>query len=79
MADYIIGDVHGDQVLWDACISPMLKAGDRAFVLGDFGVGFWNGRYWSEETFYDYLEQQPRNMELVPVARVEEALRQLFG
>lgn len=59
MADYIIGDVHGDQVLWDACISPMLKAGDRAFVLGDFGVGFWNGRYWSEETFYDYLEQQP--------------------
>lgn len=59
MADYIIGDVHGDQVLWDACISPMLKSGDRAFVLGDFGVGFWNGRYWSEETFYDYLEQQP--------------------
>lgn len=59
MADYIIGDVHGDQVLWDACISPMLKTGDRAFVLGDFGVGFWNGRYWSEEIFYDYLEQQP--------------------
>ena len=25
------------------------------------------------------LEQQPQNMELVPVARVEEALRQLFG
>ena len=25
---------------------------------GDFGVGFWNGRYWSEETFYDWIDEQ---------------------
>lgn len=59
MADYVTGDVHADQVLWDAYIHPMLKAGDRIFVLGDFGVGFWDGRYWSEEAFYDFLAQQP--------------------
>jgi hypothetical protein len=27
-------------------------------VCGDFGIGFWNGRYWSEETFYDFLSEQ---------------------
>lgn len=27
-------------------------------MCGDFGVGFWDGRYWSEETFYDFLSEQ---------------------
>ncbi|MCD8356329.1 MAG: metallophosphoesterase [Clostridia bacterium] len=59
MAIYVTGDTHANQVLWDAYISPILQDGDILIVAGDFGVGFWNGRYWSEETFYDYLAQQP--------------------
>lgn len=56
---YITGDTHGNQILWDACINPKLEAGDTVIVAGDFGVGFWDGRYWSEETFYDYIAEQP--------------------
>jgi hypothetical protein len=59
MANYVMGDTHGDQILWHSYIHPLLKKGDRAFIMGDFGVGFWNGRYWSEETFLDFLEEQP--------------------
>lgn len=59
MAIYVTGDTHADQVLWNAYLSPILKDRDILIIAGDFGVGFWDGRYWSEETFYDYLEQQP--------------------
>ena len=52
---YVTGDIHGDQILWDACISNFLKEGDNIIVLGDFGIGFFDGRYWTEEMFYDYL------------------------
>ncbi len=54
----VTGDTHGDQVLWDACINNSLNDGDTIIVLGDFGFGFFDGRYWSEEMFYDYLAEQ---------------------
>ena len=41
---YVTGDIHGDQILWDACISNFLKEGDNIIVLGDFGIGFFDGR-----------------------------------
>lgn len=56
---YITGDTHGNQILWDACINSFLKPWDTIMVPGDFGIGFFDGRYWSEEMFYDYLEEQP--------------------
>lgn len=56
---YVTGDTHGDQILWDACIHPILKQQDIMIVAGDFGVGFFGGRYWSEQVFYDYLAKQP--------------------
>ncbi len=59
MAFYVTGDVHGNQLLWDACINPFLKPGDTIIVLGDFGVGFFDGRFWTEEMFYDYISEQP--------------------
>ena len=52
---YITGDTHGDQLMWDKCITPFLKSGDKIIVTGDFGVGFFDGRQWPEEMFYDYL------------------------
>lgn len=54
----VTGDTHGDQVLWDACINNSLNDGDTIIVLGDFGFGFFDGRYWPEEMFYDYLAEQ---------------------
>lgn len=54
----VTGDIHGDQVLWDACINNSLNDGDTIIVLGDFGFGFFDGRYWPEEMFYDYLAEQ---------------------
>lgn len=55
---YITGDTHGNQYKWIEQIEPMLSPSDMILVCGDFGVGFWNGRYWSEETFYDFLSEQ---------------------
>lgn len=54
----ITGDTHGDQVLWYKSINNYLNEGDTIIVLGDFGVGFFDGRYWSEELFYDFLAEQ---------------------
>lgn len=51
---YITGDTHGNQYKWVEQIEPVLSPADIILVCGDFGVGFWNGRYWSEETFHDY-------------------------
>ena len=55
---YVTGDIHGNQILWDACITNFLKPGDTIIVLGDFGIGFFDGRYWPEEMFFDYLAEQ---------------------
>jgi hypothetical protein len=55
---YVTGDTHGNQYKWVEQIAPVLSAGDTILVCGDFGVGFWNGRYWSEEMFYDFLSEQ---------------------
>lgn len=55
---YVTGDTHGNQILWDACITSFLKPGDTIIVLGDFGIGFFDGKYWSEEMFFDYLAEQ---------------------
>lgn len=52
---FVTGDTHGDQCRWAEQIEPVLSSSDIILVCGDFGVGFWNGRYRSEETFYDYL------------------------
>lgn len=55
---FITGDTHGNQYKWVEQIEPILSPADFILVCGDFGVGFWNGRYWSEETFYDFLSEQ---------------------
>lgn len=57
------GDTHGNQYKWVEQIEPILSPTDIVLVCGDFGVGFWNGRCWSEETFYDFLSEQ----ELLPI------------
>lgn len=56
---YVTGDVHGGQEMWHEKITPFLKPGDTILVAGDFGVGFFDGRHWPEEMFYDYLAEQP--------------------
>lgn len=55
---YITGDTHGNQYKWIEQIEPVLSPGDTVIVCGDFGIGFWNGKYWSEETFFDFLSEQ---------------------
>ena len=55
---YVTGDTHGDQILWDVCIHSFLKPGDTLLVAGDFGMGFFSGKYWTEERFFDYLAEQ---------------------
>lgn len=55
---YDTGDIHGNQFKWIEQIHPTLSDGDILIVNGDFGVGFWDGRYWSEETFYDWIGEQ---------------------
>ena len=55
---FITGDTYGNQYKWVEQIEPVLSPSDIIFVCGDFGVGFWNGHYWSEETFYDFLSEQ---------------------
>lgn len=55
---YVTGDTHGNQVLWDACITPFMKTGDMIIVAGDFGIGFFDGKYWPEEMFFEYLAEQ---------------------
>lgn len=56
---YITGDTHANQTKWVRELEPMLSAGDLLIVAGDFGIGFWNGRYWSEELFFDHIAEQP--------------------
>ena len=55
---FITEDTHGNQYKRGEQIEPILSPADIILVCGDFGVGFWNGRYWSEETFYDFLSDQ---------------------
>jgi predicted phosphodiesterase len=55
---FVTGDTHGNQYKWVEQIEPMLSAADMILVCGDFGVGFWDGRYWPEEMFYDFLSEQ---------------------
>ncbi len=56
---YITGDTHGNQDKWMEQIDPVLNPGDTIIIAGDFGVGFWNGKYGSEDTFFDWIERQP--------------------
>ena len=42
----ITGDTHGNQYKWVEQIESVLSPSDIILVGGDFGVGFWNGRYW---------------------------------
>ncbi|MGN1432829.1 MAG: metallophosphoesterase [Ruminococcus sp.] len=55
---YNTGDIHANQHKWVEQIHPALSSGDILIVNGDFGIGFWNGRYWSEETFFDWISEQ---------------------
>ena len=55
---YITGDLHGNQVLWYQSINSFLENGDIIIIPGDFGVGFFDGRYWPEEMFYNFLAEQ---------------------
>lgn len=52
------GDSHGNQQRWIQYIDPVLAPKDILIVTGDFGYGFWNGPYWSQETFFDYLSEK---------------------
>lgn len=52
---YVTGDTHGNNQKWFNEIERVLKPNDILIVCGDFGVGFWDGMYWSEELFYDRL------------------------
>ena len=55
---YITGDTHAMQNKWLNEIHPFLNEGDILIVAGDFGIGFWNGKYFTEETFFDWLSEQ---------------------
>lgn len=55
---YDTGDTHALQCKWVKEIHPILKSGDILIVNGDFGIGFWDGEYCSEEMFYDWIAQQ---------------------
>ena len=55
---YDTGYIHANQYKWVEQIHPALSSGDILIVNGDFGIGFWNGRYWSEETFFDWISEQ---------------------
>lgn len=55
---YITGDTHGNQKKWVEQIQNVLKSGDIIIIAGDFGIGFWNGPFWSEELFFDYIAKQ---------------------
>ena len=55
---YITGDIHGDQTIWNTHLLPFLKPGDEILVAGDFGIGFYGGRYLTEDQFFDELEKE---------------------
>lgn len=55
---FMTGDIHGNQLLWETHISPLLSNGDTVIIAGDFGIGFFDGPHWSEEMFLDYLSNQ---------------------
>lgn len=52
---YVTGDIHGNQFKWLEQIDPVLKEGDIIIVCGDFGIGFFQQKYSSEESFYDFI------------------------
>ena len=56
---YVTGDTHGNQFKWLEQIDPILKEGDIIIVCGDFGIGFFQQKYSSEESFYDFISEQP--------------------
>ena len=62
MKIYVTGDTHGNQNKWLKEIDSTLKKGDILIVCGDFGVGFWDGRFFPEEMFYDYLSEKEYNV-----------------
>ena len=55
---YVTGDTHGRQDQWVQQVEPVLQPGDTMIVCGDFGVGFWKGRFGPEEAFYDHISGQ---------------------
>lgn len=62
---YVVADLHAYQEKWLEQIHPVLRQGDTVIVAGDFGFGFWNGRFFSEETFYDWIAEQPYSVLVV--------------
>lgn len=62
---FIVSDLHAYQEKWLEQIHPVLRQGDTVIVAGDFGFGFWNGRFFSEETFYDWIAEQPYSVLVV--------------
>ncbi len=55
---YVTGDIHGNQKLWDMTVTPFLQPGDIVIVSGDFGIGFFDEKYRSEEMFFDHIAEQ---------------------
>lgn len=62
---YIIGDLHAYQEKWIEQIHPVLKKDDIVIAAGDFGIGFLNGRLFSEETFLDWIAEQQYTLLIV--------------
>lgn len=56
---YVTGDIHANQRKFVEQIHPCLKNRDSIIIAGDFGFGFWDGELFSEETFYDWIAEQP--------------------
>jgi hypothetical protein len=56
---YVTGDTHGNQTQWMTSMDKFLKKGDTIIVVGDFGIGFFDGRHWPEDMFFDYLSEKP--------------------
>lgn len=54
----ITGDTHALQERWVKEIEPYINKGDYLIVAGDFGFGFWDGPYWSENMFFDHIAEQ---------------------
>lgn len=58
----ITGDTHANQIKWKSEIEPHIMKGDYLLIAGDFGLGFWDGSYGSEEMFFDYVAEKKYTM-----------------
>lgn len=56
---YITADIHGSQKVFVKQLHPYLRAGDYLIVAGDMGIGFFTEPNSTEETFFNWIAEQP--------------------